>query len=156
MRFKKILVPIDFSHFSKKALETAVELAECCNGKIHLLHVEEDIFHMNQIHKIHPPLENICAKFHKDFIVEKKRSLETFKSYIPRKLFAGAVIREGHAFVEIVRFAKSKCMDLIVISSHGRSELRHAFLGSTADKVSRKAECAVLIVKHKKCKFLPL
>lgn len=156
MLFKKILVPIDFSHFSKKALEAAIKLAECCGGKIYLLHVEEDIFHIKQIHKINPPLEKYCDQFHKEFIIEKKKNLEQFKSYIPKRLFAGAIIKEGHPFVEIVKFAKSRCMDLIVISSHGRSELRHAFLGSTTDKVSRKAECAVLIVKHKKCKFLPL
>jgi nucleotide-binding universal stress UspA family protein len=156
MQFKKILVPIDFSHFSRKALDAAVRLAECCKGKIYLLHVEEDIFHIRQIHKIHPPLEKYCDQVHKDFIIEKKKNLEQFKSYIPKKLFAGAIIKEGHPFVEIVKYAKNKCMDLIVISSHGRSELRHAFLGSTADKVSRKAECAVLIVKHKTCKFLPL
>jgi len=156
MRFKKILVPIDFSHFSKKALEAAVELAQCCNGKLYLLHVEEDIFYMKQIHKRHPSLEKYCDRFHKEFVAEKKEHLERFKSYIPIKLFAGAIIKEGHPFVEIVKFAKDKCMDLIIISSHGRSELRHAFLGSTTDKVSRKAECAVLIVKHKKCRFLPL
>jgi len=156
MQFKKILVPVDFSHFSRKALDVAVRLAECCKGKIYLLHVEEDIFHMRQIHKIHPPLEKYCGQFHKEFIVEKKKSLEQFKSYIPKRLFSGAIIKEGHPFVEIVKFAKNKCMNLIVISSHGRSELRHAFLGSTVDKVSRKAECAVLIVKHKTCKFLPL
>ena len=129
MKFKKVLVPIDFSHFSKKALEAAVKLAECCRGKIYLLHVEEDIFHIKQIHKIHPPLEKFCDEVYKDFITGKKRSLEKFKSYIPKKLFAGAIIKEGHPFVEIVKFAKNKCMDLIVISSHGRSELRHAFLG---------------------------
>ena len=156
MHFKKILVPIDFSHFSKKALEAAVELATCCKGKIHLLHVEEDIFHIREIHKIHQPLEKICNEMHRKFIVEKKRSLEQFKSYVPKNLFAGATIKEGHAFVEIIKFAKNHGIDVIVMSCHGRSELRHAFLGSTVDKVSRKAGCAVLIIKHKECKFLPL
>ena len=156
MRFKKILVPVDFSYFSRNALKAAVELAECCKGKIFLLHVEEDIFHMKQLHKTHPPLEKLCNKLHKDFIVEKKKSLEQFKSYIPKYLFASAAIKEGHAFVEIVKFAKARCMDLIVMSNRGRSEIKHAFLGSTADKVSRKAECAVLLVKDKKCKFVKL
>lgn len=154
MEFKKILVPIDFSHFSKKALDEAVKLAEYCGGKIFLLHVEEDIFHMKQIHKIHPPLEGVCDKFHKDFIVENKKRLEEFKSYIPKKLFAGALIKEGHPFVEIVRFAKDRCMDLIVVSSRGRSDIKHVFLGSTAEKVARKASCAVLIVKDKACKTI--
>ena len=156
MHFKKILVPIDFSHFSKKALEVAVQLAECCGGKIHLLHVEEDIFHIQEIHKIHPPLEKICDEMHKQFVGAKKRSLEQFKSYIPKKLFASATVKEGHPFVEIIKFAKNQCTDLIVMSSHGKSGLRHALLGSTTDKVSSKAGCAVLIVKHKECKFLPL
>ncbi|MDD4940247.1 MAG: universal stress protein [Candidatus Omnitrophica bacterium] len=152
MQFKKILVPIDFSHFSKKALDEAVKLAGYCGGKIFLLHVEEDLFHMKQIHKIHPPLEGVCDKFHKDFIVENRKRLEEFKSYIPKKLFAGALIKEGHPFIEIVKFAKDRCMDLIVVSSRGRSDIKHAFLGSTAEKVAHKASCPVLIVKDKECK----
>jgi nucleotide-binding universal stress UspA family protein len=156
MQFKKILVPVDFSHFSKKALGEAVKLAGCCGGKIFLLHVEEDIFHMKEIHKVHPPLENICNKFHKDFIVENKKRLEEFKSYIPKGLFAGALIKEGHPFVEIVKFARNRCMDLIVMSSRGRSDIKHALLGSTAEKVARKAPCAVLIIKDKGCKVVAL
>lgn len=154
MQFKKILVPVDFSHFSRKALEAAVKLAKCCKSKIYLLHVEEDIYHMKQIHKVHPPLEGICNKFHAEFIVEKKKNLEQFKAYIPKHLFAGAVIKEGHPFVEIVKTAKSRCVDLIIMSSRGRSDIKYALLGSTADKVSRKAECAVLIIKDRKCKFI--
>ncbi len=152
MQFKKILVPIDFSHFSKKALAEAVKLAACCGAKIFLLHVEEDVFHMKHIHEVHPTLESICDKFHKDFIVENKKRLEEFKSYIPQKLFAGALIKEGHPFVEIVKFAKDRCIDLIIMSSRGRSDIKHALLGSTAEKVARKASCAVLIVKDKACK----
>lgn len=154
MQFKKILVPVDFSHFSKKALEVAVELADCCKGKIYLLHIEEDIFHMKQLHKIHPPLEKVCDKLHKDFIIEKKKSLEQFKSYIPKHLFAMAEIKEGNSFVEILKYSKTHCMDLIVMSNRGKSNIVHAFLGSTADKVSRKSECAVLLVKDKKCKVV--
>ena len=156
MQFKKILVPIDFSHFSKRALYEAIKLAECCGGQIFLLHVEEDIFHMKQIHKIHPPLEGICDEIHKDFVIENKKRLEEFKSYIPNKLFAGAFIKEGHPFVEIVKYARNGCMDLIVMSSRGRSDIKHALLGSTAEKVARKASCAVLIVKDKNCKVVAL
>jgi len=156
MHFKNILVPIDFSHFSKKALEAAVELAECCNGKIHLLHIEEDIFHVEEVDHANPSLEKISDEMHKAFVAQKKRDLEQFKSYIPKKMFAGAIIKEGHAFIEIIKFAKNNDIDVIVMSSHGRSGLRQALLGSTTDKVSRKAGCAVLIIKDKDSKFLPL
>jgi len=155
VNFKKILVPIDFSHFSKKALDAATELAKCCGGKIHLLHIEEDIFHVDEIDNVNPTFEKLRDEMHRVFVEQKKRSLEKFKSYIPKKLFAGATIKEGHAFAEIIKFAKNKGIDVIVMSSHGRSELRHALLGSTVDKVSRKAGCAVLIIKHKEHKFLP-
>ncbi len=149
MTFKNILVPFDFSHFSKKALETAVQVAESCGGKIHLLHVEEDIFHMKQLHKIHPPLEKICGEFHHEFIVENKKKLEEFASYVPKEVFGSAVIREGHPFVEIVNYAQKTGADLIVVSSRGRSDIKHALIGSTAEKVAHKASCAVLIVKDK-------
>jgi nucleotide-binding universal stress UspA family protein len=154
MQFKKILVPIDFSHFSKKALLEAVKLAECCGGKIFLLHVEEDIFHMKKIHKSHPPLENICEEVHKGFIVENKKRLEEFKANIPKRLYGGALIKEGHPFVEIIKFAQGRCMDIIIMSSRGRSDIKHALLGSVAEKVARKALCPVLLIKDKKCKTL--
>lgn len=156
MRFKKILVPVDFSHFSKKALEAAVELAKCCGGKIFILHVEEDIFHIEQIHKQHPPLEKLCDDFHDEFIAEKNRCLEEFKAYIPKKLLGGAELCEGHPFIEIVTYAQKKCVDLIVISHRGRNAIKHVFLGSTAEKVSRQATCPVLLIKDKECASVAL
>ena len=152
MQFKKILVPVDFSHFSKKALDEAIKLAECCCGKIFLLHVEEDIFQMKKIHKIHPPLENVCEEVHKGFIAENKKRLEEFKAYIPKRLYGGSLIKEGHPFVEIIKFAQGRCMDIIIMSSRGRSDIKHALLGSVAEKVARKALCPVLLIKDKKCK----
>ncbi|MCM8763273.1 MAG: universal stress protein [Candidatus Omnitrophica bacterium] len=152
MQFKKILVPIDFSHFSKKALLEAVKLAACCRGKIYLLHVEEDIFQMTKIHKIHPPLEKVCAGLHKDFVMENKKMLGKFKNYIPQRLFGGAFIKEGHPFVEIIKFAQGHCMDVIILSSRGRSDIKHALLGSVAEKVARKALCPVLLIKDRRCK----
>lgn len=154
MQFKKILVPIDFSHFSKKALDTAIKLVECCGGKIYLIHVEEDIYHMKRIHKKHPPLEKLCEKLHRDFVAEKKQQLDKFKSYIPKRLYGSDIIKEGHPFVEIIKYARNQCMDLIIMSSRGMSDIKHALLGSTTDKVSKKAHCAVLIIKDKKCKFV--
>lgn len=154
MKFDNILVPIDFSHFSKKALDVAMKLAGCCGGKLHLLHVEEDVFHMKRIHKMHPPLEKVCDQVHATFIGEKKKQLDAIAGDVPKKLLAAAVIKEGHPFVEIVKYARGKCIDLIVLSSRGESNVKHALLGSTTEKVSRKADCAVLIVKDKRCKFV--
>ncbi len=156
MKFDNILVPIDFSQFSQKALDVAVKLAGCCGGKIHLLHVEEDIFHMRRIHKRHPPLEKMCDKVHETFIAEKRKAIDAIARAVPKKLLAKASIKEGHPFAEIVKYARAKCIDLVVLSSRGESNVKHALLGTTTEKVSRKADCAVLIVKDKRCRHIAI
>jgi nucleotide-binding universal stress UspA family protein len=68
-----------------------------------------------------------------------------------REEFAGLeveeVIAHGEAAAEIVRVAKDKNVDLIVISSHGRTGLGRILFGSTAEAVVRHASCPVLVVK---------
>ena len=56
-------------------------------------------------------------------------------------------VRVGTPFVEIVRHARELQADLVVIGTHGRTGLAHVLLGSTAEKVVRKAHCPVLTVR---------
>lgn len=60
----------------------------------------------------------------------------------------------GKPFVEIVRAAKERDADLIVIGTHGRTGLAHMLIGSTAEKVVRMAPCPVLTVKHPRHAFV--
>ena len=62
-------------------------------------------------------------------------------------------VREGKAFVEIVKKAKEDNIDLIVMGSHGRSGLESILVGSVAEKVTRKAACPVLVVNTKDTEF---
>jgi nucleotide-binding universal stress UspA family protein len=57
-----------------------------------------------------------------------------------------AVVR-GVPFVEIIRTAKDRSTDLIVIGTHGRTGIDHMLFGSTAEKVVRKSSCPVLTVR---------
>ena len=63
---------------------------------------------------------------------------------------------EGRPFVEIIRYARENEIDLIVISTHGRTGLKHALFGSVAEKVVRKAPCPVLVVKRQERDFVML
>jgi nucleotide-binding universal stress UspA family protein len=57
------------------------------------------------------------------------------------------IVERGVPFVEIIRTAKEKKADLIVIGTHGRTGIDHMLFGSTAEKVVRKAPCPVLTVR---------
>ena len=58
-----------------------------------------------------------------------------------------AIIANGIPFLEIIRTAREKEVDLIVVGTHGRTGLDHVLFGSTAEKVVRKAHCPVLSVR---------
>jgi nucleotide-binding universal stress UspA family protein len=60
----------------------------------------------------------------------------------------------GSAFVEIVRYAREKDIDLIVMGTHGRGLIAHMLMGSVAEKVVRKAPCPVLTVRHPEHEFV--
>ena len=63
-------------------------------------------------------------------------------------------VGEGTPFEEIVRFAREKDIDLIVMGTHGHTGLAHLFLGSVAEKVVRRAPCPVLTVRHPEHEFV--
>ena len=61
---------------------------------------------------------------------------------------------QGTPFLEIIRYAKEKDIDMIVMGTHGRSGLVHMLMGSVAEKVVRKAPCPVLTVRPEGHKFV--
>jgi nucleotide-binding universal stress UspA family protein len=64
-----------------------------------------------------------------------------------------AVVR-GRPFVEIIRLAKEKSADLIVMATHSQTGIRHSHLGSTAERVVRKAPCPVMVIRHPEYQFI--
>jgi nucleotide-binding universal stress UspA family protein len=60
----------------------------------------------------------------------------------------------GGPYVEIVRYAKERDIDIIVMGTHGRGFMAHMLMGSVAEKVVRKAPCAVLTVRHPEHEFV--
>jgi nucleotide-binding universal stress UspA family protein len=64
------------------------------------------------------------------------------------------ITRIGVPFLEIIKVAKEKEVDLIVMGTHGRTGLAHVLIGSVAEKVVHHAHCPVLTVKHPQYKFI--
>ncbi|MDR4503907.1 MAG: universal stress protein [Candidatus Scalindua sp.] len=149
MKIKKILCPVDFSGSSNLAVEYAKELASLLNARLYLLHVVEQL-HGNErylILQITP--QEIAEKVKK----EAEERLTSIARKIKKLPEIKTEVREGKAFVEIVKTARKDDIDLIIMGSHGRTGLSHALIGSVAERVARKAHCPVLIVKDKDTKF---
>ena len=148
---EKIVCPIDFSEYSKHALTYAVALATQYQSKLYLIHVVEPIRVPIDLGVGVPGLLE-----YEGTIVEKAREhLEGLLDLTARAtLEVEAHVLRGAAFAEIVRFARDKNVDLIVIATHGLSGIAQLLLGSTAEKVVRKAPCPVLTVKHPEHEFV--
>ncbi len=148
---KKILCPIDFSDFSLYALTYAVSFAQQYKAKLILLHVVDVFLHDPAYFAPYAPDRSMFDDF------EKKagtRLEEVRRKNIPAGIEAELIVGTGRAFVEIVRAAKEKEADMIVIATHGRTGISHAMFGSTAEKVVRKAPCPVLSIKHPEHEFV--
>ena len=151
LNLKKILVPIDFSDTSKKALHYALRVAEQFNCEIVLLHVVEPLSPT-----VGPPLVLEVFLDAEDplSIAEKKLAALSAQSRTNGTNSASSTIRTGHAPNEINKAAKDLDIDLIIIATHGYTSWRHLCIGSTAERVVRSAPCSVLVVREKEHEFV--
>ena len=147
-RIKQILVPIDFSECSAKALSYAVALAQQHGATVSLLYV---------VHTFPVPSESGVVEY-AAIQTQMREAGEDRLSRIIRELKGkvptGTAIRVGAPAREIVQVALEIPADLIVISTHGHTGLKHVFLGSVAEQVVREAPCPVLVVREREREFI--
>jgi universal stress protein A len=140
LRLNSILVPIDFSRISQKALDYAVPLAKQFGAKITVLHA------------IEPPPYSIDLAYlpmGDEFpIGPMKKELGALATKtIDPDLLKEVLVEVGTAFEVITNVARDSEADLIVLTTHGHTGLKHVFMGSTAERVVRHAPCPVLVVR---------
>ena len=153
IQLNRILVPTDFSDFSKPAVQYACAIAARFGSEVHLLHVVPDP----------AMLVPEAAAFSVESMQAQAQSMAK-DAAAQLELLPGdgwdngkPIIREvrvGTAFLEIIEYAREKDVDLIVIGTHGRSALMHILMGSVAERVVRKASCPVLTVKPEGHQFV--
>ena len=140
--YKSIVVPIDFSETSIKALDYAVALAGEFGSKIHLVHVLEFPAVFKSTAK---PSYAIWDKEAKKAATARLAQLVDEK--VDELITANSEVRFGRAYKAIFDTAREQKADLIVIGTHGFTGLKHLLLGSTAERVIRHAPCSVLVVR---------
>ena len=145
-RLKKILLPTDFSGCANYALPYAAAIARATNAKVICVHVVEPVVPaVGYTGLADPmPLADISEQL-EDSAERQLPKLAECEECIG--LNVEEVIVHGDAAAEIVRVASEQEVDLIVISSHGRTGFGRIIFGSTAESVVRHANCPVLVVK---------
>lgn len=147
---KTILIPVDFSECSDGAVKYGYALAEAFGATVHLLHVVHDPYMMPWAAEgFAAPTGDLLTDWE---AAARKRLLDLVSA--GSTVQAQVATRVGPAQPEIVRYAASHGIDLIVLGTHGRGTLGHLLLGSVAERVVRTAACPVLTVRHPKHEML--
>lgn len=146
MQIRSILLPTDFSDCGNYALRYATSLARTFDATIICIHVIEPMVPTVGYSGMTEPLP--IADITDQLEDSAERELPKLAAYKECEgLQVEEVIAHGEAASEIVRAAKDRNVDLIVVSSHGRTGLGRILFGSTAEAVVRHASCPVLVVK---------
>lgn len=145
MSYDKILLTTDGSEASKAALNEAVELAENCEAEIHVLYVV-DTGVESQYESVNDLMSNTESSRKLEQVGEKALKSITVKLEEEAIQFEKSIVK-GKPFQKINSFAEENNMDVIVMSTHGRSGLDRMLLGSVTEKVVRTSNIPVLTVR---------
>jgi nucleotide-binding universal stress UspA family protein len=145
--FKKILYATDFSESSEPAADYACYLAKLAGASIHVIHVISELTnHRNTM--IQPEAFEILEK---EVEIHAIKDMEAFcrKKFDDEVPYSTETVI-GTPFQQILRKADEIEADLIVLGTHGRTGIEHVIVGSTAERIVRRAKIPVLTVKHQK------
>ena len=146
IKIKKILVGCDFSPDSGQALKHALSLAQEFQAELHLAHVIEPPTQPD-LHKEDTPVSEEIQQDYRDLLTRKLKEMVPAEARLWCTPQTGLL--EGQPYEEIVAYAESKNIDMIVLGVRGHGLVKTLFLGSTTDRVVRRSPCPVLSVSLK-------
>ena len=142
-RVRKILAPTDFSDLSTVGIRYALEMARDISAEVIVYHaIDFGEYWTNSPSKI-PPYQT-------DMLQDRRRLLDRFLAVhfadCINLVEVRQVVEFGTPYKKIVEAAATEGVDLIVISTHGRTGIDHWILGSVAEKIVARAPCPVLVI----------
>jgi universal stress protein A len=144
MEIRRILAPTDFSELSKQGLQSALELAEAFGAKLLLLYVvEPPPYPVEGIVPSHlgaTMLDDLERQATND-LAQMLSETQASNMDVARRVVVGIPYRK------IIDVAEEEKIDLIVMTTHGRTGLSHLVMGSVAEKIVRTAPCPVLTIR---------
>jgi universal stress protein A len=150
---EKILVPVDFSELSKKALRYAIPLARCTGARMIVINVVPGQRYQVGAGLIASP-EFEAGRWRN--VDERERQLvDLCRSEIGRDPKSEAIVQVGKPEREIVNAAEAWDVDLIIMATHGLKGVKRVLKSNTAQKVIAQAPCAVLVVQEHGHELIP-
>lgn len=142
--FSRIVCPTDFSPTADAAASHAASLAKAYGGELVLLHV---------LPQLHYPLRGLgmaesFPHLQQELHTRARERLTAAAAALGTDAKVVTELRDGDGYEQILACARERGADLIVMGTHGHTGLKHALLGSTAERVVRLAECPVLTVRR--------
>lgn len=138
MQIRRVLCPVDFSEYSRRALHHAAAVAEWYAAELHVLHAYLEVAPVPVPLLVPEPMsdvrEGMTAALHK-FVLES----EIGRPFIE-------AVRDGDPVPTLLEYASRSGADLIVMGTHGHTGFERALLGSTTERVLHKASCPVLTI----------
>jgi len=143
--FGKLLVATDFSRHSTEAVQIAAGLSRLCAAPLTVLTVYETLVVPSVPEGEEPqrPTIMVAAYDHTVHLLHQAAQQARDTGAVAVE----PVILQGAPFTEIMAHARDGAFDLLVLGTHGRTGLRHLLLGSVAERLVRRAPCAVLTVR---------
>jgi nucleotide-binding universal stress UspA family protein len=142
---RKILVPTDFSEGATIAMHEALDLARLMGAEVTLLYV----YQLPTYVLPDGSAVIVTATAHAELITSMDRNLrEAVEEANVWEVPVASATREGATADQIVAFAREGQFDMVVMGTHGRTGLKHMFLGSVAEKVVRMSTVPVLTIRQ--------
>lgn len=143
--YQRILVPIDGSTTSERALDEAIKFAQQQNAQIELVHVLEDIWYFDSENYInYAELIHSMRCSGEKMLAQAQNKLQQAGVAAETKLLEARGERVANV---IIAEAKNSLADLIIIGTHGRSGFSRMLLGSIAEGVVRTAHIPILLIR---------
>ena len=141
--YKKILVPLDGSELSESVLDHVITIATSCRvPEVVLLRVREPLDDMVKVALDPEIARELDQSYHDEFANYLKGIATTLKK---KKINTKVEVLAGNPAKEILEYSRQNNVDLIIMSTHGRSGVSSIVFGSVANKIIRQTEIPVLI-----------
>jgi universal stress protein A len=146
MKMKTIVCCTDFSENADKAVAAACDLSRHYGAKLSIVHVLPPVVNpvlteAEWIPPEEPPRETLLMQI-------QERMQERYDAEASRGLTSQYVVLDGHVSTEILAFLEERQADLVIMGSYGLSGMGLVLFGSVTKRVSQKAPCSVMIVRH--------